>query len=204
MKPVRLKSPLLWFALALVGVVALAVLGPAEKSLGANVRVVYVHGAWVWAALASFLAAALSGLAGLILRRERLNGWSRALGRTGLFFWITYIPVSLWAMQTNWNGLFLAEPRWRLAMVFAVVGLLFQAGAALLAAPAWASGVNIVYFASLLLALTNTQDVMHPASPIITSDSWRIQIFFAGLLSLTLLAALQFARWLFQFERLDP
>ncbi len=204
MKPVRLKSPLLWFALALVGVVALAVLGPAEKSLGANVRVVYVHGAWVWAALASFLAAAVSGLAGLILRRERLNGWSRALGRTGLFFWITYIPVSLWAMQTNWNGLFLAEPRWRLAIVFAVVGLLFQAGAALLAAPAWASGVNIVYFASLLLALTNTQDVMHPASPIITSDSWRIQIFFAGLLSLTLLAALQFARWVFQFERLDP
>lgn len=204
MKLVRLKSPLLWFALALVGVVAFAALGPAEKSLGANVRVVYVHGAWVWAALASFLAAALSGLAGLILRRERLNGWSRALGRTGLFFWITYLPISMWAMQTNWNGLFLAEPRWRLAMVFAIAGLLLQTGAALLEAPAWTSGVNIVYFASLLLALTNTPNVMHPASPILSSDSWRIQIFFAGLLSLTLLAAFQFARWLFQLERPDP
>ncbi len=204
MRQIRLKSPLIWFALALIGVITFAVLGPVEKSLGANVRVVYVHGAWVWAALASFLAAALLGLAGLILRRARLNGWSRAFGRTGLFFWISYIPVSMWAMQTNWNGLFLAEPRWRLAMVFAFAGLLLQLGATLLEAPAWASGVNIAYFVILVLSLANTQNVMHPASPILNSDSWRIQAFFAVMLLLTLLAALQFARWLFQLERVEP
>lgn len=198
------QSPLLWFTLALIGVFAIAAFGPGEKSLGVNVRVVYVHGAWVWAALASFLVAALSGLVGLILRREKLNRWSRAFGRAGLFFWITYLPISLWAMQTNWNGLFLAEPRWHLAMVFAIAGLLLQVGVALLESPAWASGVNIAYCASLFLALVNTQNVMHPPSPILTSDSWRIQVFFTGLLMLTLLAASQFARWLFQLERLDP
>lgn len=204
MKLIRSQSPLLWSALALIGVLAFAAFGPAEKSLGVNVRVVYIHGAWVWTALASFLVAALSGLVGLILRREKLNRWSRAFGRAGLFFWITYLPISLWAMQTNWNGLFLAEPRWRLAMIFAIAGLLLQVGVALLEAPAWASGVNIAYFASLFLALVNTQNVMHPPSPILTSDSWRIQVFFAGLLILTLLAAFQFTRWLFQLERLDP
>jgi hypothetical protein len=198
-----LKSPLLWFILALVAIAGFAVLGPAEKSLGANVRVVYVHGAWVWASLASFLAAALLGTVGLILRRDRLNAWSRALGRTGLFFWITYLPISMWAMQTNWNGLFLAEPRWRLALIFAITGLLLQLGVALLEDPAWASAVNIGFFVVLMLALRNTQNVMHPPAPILNSDAWRIQVFFVGLLSLTLLAAGLFARWLYQFERID-
>ena len=196
-----LRSPLTWFGLLLVAAAGFTLLGPAEKSLGTNVRVVYLHGAWVWAALACFLAAAVLGAIGLILRRESLHRWSRALGRTGLFFWITYLPISMWAMQTNWNGLFLAEPRWRLAIVFALGGLLLQIGVALLEDPAWASAANIAYFITLILALTNTPNVMHPPAPILNSDAWRIQLFFSGLLLLTLLAAVQFARWLFQLER---
>ena len=194
------KSPLLWFALSLAAVAGLAVFGPAERSLGVNVRVVYLHGAWVWAAMASFFAAALAGVIGLVSKREVLHHWSRALGRTGLFFWITYLPLSMWAMQTNWNGLFLSEPRWRFALVFAIGGLVLQIGVALLDDPAWASAANIAYFLALILALVNTENVMHPSAPILNSDAWRIQVFFAGLLSLTLLAAAIFARWLFQFE----
>lgn len=196
-----LRSPLTWFGILLVAAAGFTLLGPAEKSLGTNVRVVYLHGAWVWAALACFLSAAVLGAIGLILRRESLHRWSRALGRTGLFFWITYLPISMWAMQTNWNGLFLAEPRWRLAVVFALGGLLLQIGVALLEDPAWASAANIAYFITLILALTNTPNVMHPPAPILNSDAWRIQLFFAGLLLLTLLAAAQFTRWLFQLER---
>lgn len=197
------RSPLIWFGLLLIGASGFALLGPAEKSLGINVRVVYLHGAWVWASLASFLAAAALGAIGFILQRESLHRWSRALGRTGLFFWITYLPLSMWAMQTNWNGLFLAEPRWRLAIIFAVGGLILQLGVSLLENPAWASAANIAFFVTLLLALNNTQNVMHPPAPILNSDAWRIQLFFAGLLLLILLAAAQFARWLFQFERAD-
>lgn len=195
------KSPLFWFGLALAGVASFTLLGPAERSLGTNVRVVYLHGAWVWAALACFLAAAVSGLVGLILQRQNLQRWSRALGRTGLFFWITYLPISMWAMQTNWNGLFLAEPRWRLALIFAIGGLVLQIGVALLEEPPWAAVANVAYFVALMLALVNTENVMHPPSPILDSQAWRIQIFFAGLLLLTLLAAGLFARWLLQLER---
>src|SRR3989304_9331789 len=118
------KSPLLWFFVFVIIIFILTTVGPAERSLGTNVRVVYLHGAWVWAALAGFLAAAAAGLLALITRRTTLHYWSRALGRTGLFFWITYLPISLWAMQTNWNGLFLAEPRWRIGLIFGVAGLL--------------------------------------------------------------------------------
>jgi hypothetical protein len=127
-----MKSPILWFGLNLLAIIVVTTLGPAEKSLGTNVRVVYLHGAWVWAALICIFAAAAVGLVGLITRRKAAHYWSLAIGRTGLVFWITYMPLSLWAMQTNWNGLFLSEPRWRVAMIFAIGGLILQIGITLL------------------------------------------------------------------------
>jgi hypothetical protein len=211
----KLSSPWILLLVAAAAIAVLTVLGPAERSLGANVRVVYLHGAWVWAALAAFTAAGLVGLIGLLLdwlgrgakagsKRPRSytgwHRWSRALGRTGLLFWITYLPISMWAMQTNWNGLFLAEPRWRLAVVFSVGGLLLQVGIALVEDLRWASAANLVYLVALFLALSTTENVMHPASPILSSDAQRIQLYFAGLLALTLLAALQVARLWLQLE----
>jgi len=188
------KSPLLWLLLSLLAIVILTALGPAEKTLGSSVRVVYLHGAWVWAALAGFVAAALVGLVGLITRRPALHYWSRALGRTGLVFWISYLPISMWAMQTNWNGLFLAEPRWRVGLIFAIGGLILQVGVSLLEDPVWASVSNILFAGVLFMALQTTEQVMHPASPIFGSDAVRIQVFFVTLLALTLLAAWQVAR----------
>jgi hypothetical protein len=190
-----MKSPFLWFIITLLAIVVVTALGPAEKSLGTNVRVVYLHGAWVWAAMITILAAAVVGLAGLIARHNSLQYWSRALGRTGLVFWVTYLPLSLWAMQTNWNGLFLAEPRWRVAMVFAVGGLVLQIGITLLENPAWAAALNLAYALILMYVLQTTDQVMHPGSPIFGSGAWRIQVYFIVLLVLTLLAAWQVARW---------
>jgi hypothetical protein len=104
-------------------------------------------------------------------------------------------------MQTNWNGLFLAEPRWRLALVFAIGGLLLQIGLTLVEEPAWTSAANLVYCVALFLALQNIENVMHPPSPILSSDAWRIQLFFAGLLLLTVLAAAQLALWLYRLDQ---
>ncbi len=189
-----MRSPVLWFVLTLLVIVLVTALGPAERSLGTNVRVVYLHGAWVWTALICIFAAAGIGLVGLITRRGGLHSWSRALGRTGLVFWITYLPLSLWAMQTNWNGLFLAEPRWRVAIIFAIGGLAIQIGITLLGKPAFASALNLVYALILIYVLQTTEQVMHPGSPVFSSGAWRIQVFFLVLLLLTVLAAWQLAR----------
>ncbi len=197
----KFSSPLLLLIVFLLVIAAATALGPAEATLGTNVRVVYLHGAWVWAALAAFLAAGVTGLIGLLRHAPKWHHWSRTLGRTGLAFWITYLPISLWAMQTNWNGLFLAEPRWRVAVVFAIGGVLLQAGITLLNKPAWASGLNLAYIIALLVVLQTTEKVMHPPSPILDSDAVRIQFFFAGLNILVLLAAWQVARI---FHRIEP
>jgi len=189
-----MKSPILWFALTLLAIAVVTALGPAERSLGTNVRVVYLHGAWVWTALICIFAAAAVGLVGLIIRHQGLHYWSRSLSRTGLVFWITYLPLSLWAMQINWNGLFLAEPRWRVAIIFAIGGLAIQIGITLLENPAWASALNLVYAVILMYVLQTTDQVLHPGSPIFSSGAWRIQVYFMILLMLTLLVAWQLVR----------
>src|SRR5574342_1231117 len=124
----RFKSPLTLFFITIIVIAILASLGPEEESLGSNVRIVYMHGAWVMAAELAFLAAGLAGLIALLTGRHLMHKWSAALGRTGIVLWVTYLPLSLWAMQANWNGLFLAEPRFRLALTFAIAGVLLQVG----------------------------------------------------------------------------
>jgi hypothetical protein len=198
-----IKSPLstwFWLLLTIIGIAIFTSFGPSEHSLGTHIRIVYLHGAWVWASIATFFLAALCGGIGLLTRRKSFHCWSSAFGRTGLILWISYLPLSLWAMQSNWNGLFMAEPRWRVAMVFAISGVLLQIGLSLVNLPMLTSGLNILYFIALIIAIQNTPNVMHPASPILNSDAWRIQLFFAGLVFLTLVAAWQMARWWYKRE----
>ena len=194
-------STWVWFFITLLAILVFTLLGPAEHSLGTHIRVVYLHGAWVWGSIAAFFLAAACGGIGLLTRRKIFHCWSRAFGRTGLFFWVTYLPLSLWAMQSNWNGLFLSEPRWRLALVFAITGLLLQIGMSLMDNPILTSGLNLGYFIALIFALQNTANVMHPASPILQSNAWRIQAFFFGLVLLTFVAAWEMTRWWYTSEQ---
>ncbi len=176
------KSPLLYFCITLITIVLLTFIGPEEKSLGSNVRIVYLHGAWVLAAQVAFIAAALAGLLGLVLLRELFHAWSAALGRTGIIFWVTYLPLSMFAMQSNWNGLFLAEPRFRLAMIFAVTGILLQVGLWLFNIPWLTSLANIAYIIALRAVFASAENIMHPPpSPIFNSGNYFIIGFFIGL-----------------------
>ncbi len=178
----KTKSPLVYFSITVIVIALLTLFGPEEKSLGANVRIVYLHGAWVMAAEVAFIAAALAGLLGLILRKEIFHAWSAALGRTGIVFWLTYLPLSLFAMQANWNGLFLAEPRFRIAMIFAVTGVLLQLGLLLFNISWLTSFANILYIITLRVVFATAQNVMHPPpSPIFNSGLWNIILFFVGL-----------------------
>lgn len=176
------KSPLIPFFISLLAIVILTLFGPEEKSLGANVRLVYVHGAWVLTAEIAFLLAALAGLSGLLLRRDLLHAWSAALGRTGIVFWVTYLPLSMLAMQANWNGLFLAEPRFRLAMTFAVTGVLLQIGLWMMNTKWLTSLANILFIIILRVIFSTAENVMHPPpSPIFNSGLWNVIFFFVAL-----------------------
>ena len=186
----KIKSPLLFFFATLLVIFVMALFGPKEQSLGPNVRIVYLHGAWVLTAEIAFLAASLAGLVGMFTGRDVFHAWSAALGRTGILFWVTYLPLSLWAMQSNWNGLFLAEPRFRLALTFAVVGVLLQVGLWIINLPWITSLANALFFIALRLMFSTASYVMHPPpSPIFSSGNYLIIGFFVGLNLLAWLAA---------------
>src|SRR5215211_9390152 len=171
----KLKLPLTLFFITVIVIALLALFGPEEKSLGANVRIVYLHGAWVLSAEVAFVAAALAGLIAFIAKRDAFHRWSAALGRTGVVFWITYLPLSLWAMQSNWNGLFLSEPRFRLAVIFAVTGILLQVGLWLINTNWITSVANIIYIVVLRVVFSSASNIMHPPpSPIFNSGNFAI------------------------------
>jgi uncharacterized membrane protein YcfT len=193
---IKTKSPLVYFFITVIVIVLLTLFGPEEKSLGSNVRIVYLHGAWVMAAEVGFIAAALAGLLGLVLRKDIFHAWSAALGRTGIVFWLTYLPLSLIAMQTNWNGLFLAEPRFRMAMIFAVTGVLLQVGLWLFNISWLTSFANILYIITLRVVFATAQNIMHPPpSPIFNSGNYVIIGFFIGLNIFAWIAAYFLTRW---------
>ncbi|MDO8753286.1 MAG: hypothetical protein Q7J80_05270 [Anaerolineales bacterium] len=197
----KTKSPLLYFSITVIVIALLTLFGPEEKSLGSNVQIVYLHGAWVLAAEAAFIASALAGLLGLLLRKEIFHAWSAALGRTGIVFWLTYLPLSLIAMQANWNGLFLAEPRFRLAVIFAITGVLLQLGLWILNTSWLTSLANILYIITLRATFATAQNVMHPPpSPIFNSGLWNVIIFFITLNFLTWIAGYFLTRFFINLQ----
>jgi len=188
--------PLWLFLITIILIAVLSLLGPADQTLGANVRIVYLHGAWVLTAELVFILAGLAGLIALITRRDLFYRWSTALGRAGIFFWITYLPLSIWAMQANWNGLFLAEPRFRLAVTFAVVSVLLQLGLWIINLNWLTSTTNFIFIILLLFEFSRAQYVMHPPpSPIFNSGNWQIIGFFIVLNLIVWLAAYFMTTW---------
>lgn len=186
----RIKSPSSLLLITIAVITLLALFGPEEKSLGANVRIVYLHGAWVLAAEVALLMAGLAGLIGLITPRKTFHTWSAALGRAGIVFWVTYLPLSLWAMQANWNGLFLAEPRFRLAVIFAATGILLQLGLWFVDKGWITSLANVLFITVLFTMFAGAENVMHPPpSPIFNSGNYTIIAFFTALILLALAAA---------------
>jgi hypothetical protein len=194
----RYRIVMLLGTLVLIGVVT--ALGPLEKTLGAQVRLIYYHGAWVWTGKIAYALAALAGLLGLLLpaSRRRLTAWSLALGRTGLVFWLTYLPLSLLVQQINWGGIYWDEPRWRIPAAFGVATVLVQAALLLFDLPLLTLAANLVFGVALWLGLANTQNVLHPDSPIFSSGSLRIELFFIGLLLLCIFCMIQIAFWFFK------
>ncbi len=176
--------------------ILVTLLSPLEQTLGWRARAVYFHGAWVWTGKVAFALAALAGLGALVWAKKRAAAanLSLTLGRTGLFFWLTYLPMSIWVQQINWGGVYWDEPRWRIPMAFGVAAILLQVALALFDLPILTGGANLIFGVALWLALATTQNVLHPDSPIFgPGGSLLIGIFFLLLIGLSLLFMVQVA-----------
>lgn len=203
---IRARGKSTWIALLLtvIAIALITLFGPTERTLGENLRLVVLHGAWVWTGKLLFAAAALAGLLGLILPKTGWSSLSLALGRTGLLFWLTYLPMSLLVQMQNWGGIFWDEPRWRVPFTFGVVGLLLQVGLWVINQPRLTNLANLAFGVTLWWQLGGITNILHPDSPIFGSSASGIQLFFIALLVLTLLAGVFITRLLYRNQSRQP
>ncbi len=189
----------LWIGLLLAGLAIALItwLSPLERTLGDRARLVYFHGAWVWAGKVAFAAAAMAGLVGLTRRSAIWQRTSRALGYTGMIFWLTYLPLSLYVQQVNWGGIFWDEPRWRVPLMFGIAGLALQIGLALMNDLRLTSAANLIFGVALWWSLGSINNVLHPDSPIFQSNAVDIQVFFTLLLVFSIAFGALLARLLY-------
>lgn len=164
--------------------ILIAMLTPPEKTLGEQARLIYFHGGWVWAALLSFASSGAVGFYGFFTRKINFLSWSIALQRSALFFWLVFLPMSLWVMQVSWNGLFLAEPRFRIPFNFAIIGLIFQIATSIIANPRISGMVNFFFIAALLVSLRSAEYILHPQMPILNNQAGILRYVFLALVIL--------------------
>lgn len=194
-----------WTILVLLALILIVTAsGPAEKSLGSVARIIYLHGALVWAAILAFGAAALLGGGGLVSRRDWLHRASRAAGRVALVFWIAYLPISMWAAQAAWGRVFLADPSFQKAFRVLAVTVIVQVIIWLRPRPNWlGSLLNLIPLAFLVFQLSLPDQLMHPESPIQDAEAQVIQLYFYFLTTLCVLLAGLLGRWFFRRGELE-
>ncbi len=175
-------------------------LSPLDIVLGDISRLAYLHGAMVWVALICLTIGSLFGLIHLRTNRIAWHRRSQALVRAGLVFWIGYLPLSMWTAHLAWSHVFLAEPRYGMAVAIAIAGLSFQVGAGLLESRRLGSLLNATLGLFVWAMLLRTPLVMHPEAPIRTSQSLGIKLFFFALVAIGLLVAVQLGYYLTPFK----
>jgi len=193
-----LKQPLaIVITLALIALVAF--LAPIEKTLGANIRLIYVHAAWVWTGKVIFGVAAVVGLVALIFaKQESLTYLTRSLAYSALFFWLTYLPMSLIVMQANWGGFFFDEPRWRIPFLLGIIAVLLQGGLWAFNNDRLTAFGNLAFGVALWWQLGGVENILHPQNPIGQSNSTAIMGSFSLILIFTILLGAQITLWIFE------
>lgn len=184
-----------WSLVAIgAAIVLVLIVAPLDRVLGDVSRLVYLHGAMVWVAIAGFSVAGILGVAHLLTAKSAWYAWSQGAERSAIVFWAGYLPISVLAADMAWNGVFWAEPRWAMAAQILVVAVAFQVGGRLLNNPQISSALNVLLAGVTVWLLLRTPLVIHPDNPIGESSYSSIQLSFVALVVLCGLAGVQIAR----------
>ncbi len=174
-----------WWLIGLCIVLAGAVLWamPAEKTIGPVIKIVYLHGALSRAGMLGFILAGLLGLAYLILPRQELGQWSRALLISGWAFWTAHFIVSMPATRLTW-GPWVAwgEPRVTMTIQVVAAGLLVILVCWMVKDLRFAAAANLLFAIAFAVLAARTGVLRHPLDPIGSSPSALLRLVYLVLL----------------------
>jgi hypothetical protein len=193
------KNSLTIYAALVLALLALLAFSPAEATLGNVVKIVYAHGAAERVSAYAYLIAGALGVAHLSLQVARrlamtLGNWVQAVAETAIVFWLAQVVVSLPAQLLAWGAMTWNEPRVAGALWILTLSALVYVIARWIGEANWMSFAAVANAAIFLIVLRGAINILHPIDPIVGSDSLAIKGFYAAIVVVTGLIALQFAR----------
>jgi hypothetical protein len=159
---------------------ALVCVAPAERTLGAGIRWVYVHVGLVWAGTLALGIAASVGAAATVTARRDLERWVWAVWQAGLAAFALGVVFSMIAARINWGAVFLEEPRMAASLRFLACAAIIHVLAGWVARPRVTGALAVLTFGLLLWQVGSAPLVLHPRDPVRTATSSAIQWTFAG------------------------
>lgn len=187
-----LGSPILKWIIPcglLILIAFLVAQSPAERSLGYNIRYVYVHVTIIWAGVLGLTLAGMLSVVVIATEKAQLQVWIEQLQWVAFSFFVVGFALSLLAAKVIWGAISFGEPR-ALSTMFVIgitlIAFYFRDGIDSIQIKGMIGlGVAVVLHLAMRVPL-----VLHPANPITTSASRKIQMTFLVLFALfTLLEA---------------
>ena len=120
--------------------------------------------------------------------------WTRAFAETAILFWLAQFIISAPAQVLAWGAFTLNEPRVASAMWILAMTALVYVVARWMDEPMWMAFAAIANGAIFLIVLQGAVNILHPGSAILGSDSVTIKFFYAGIVIVCGVIALQLAR----------
>lgn len=178
--------PLLLLAILLAAAALLLLVSPDEATLGAGIKLVYVHVGLIRVGTLGLLLSGLLGLLGVFWANGRLLSWLRTVYIASFVSYLAGFMMAVWASSVNWGGIPLREPRFLSAIdilvVAAVCGLLLH----WLPRPRLASLSAAVLLSLLSIGVQSGRITLHPVDPL-SEAPVSIQNAFMGMFVLALL-----------------
>lgn len=168
---------------------AVLYIAPAEATLGQGVKLVFLHGALILTGMLGLAVAGLIGLATAITGRDDAGRWALTVGWVAFGMYLAGVATSIPAEIANWGGVYLAEPRMKVAANALALGLIALVANHLLTHTRVKGGLLAAFALYLGWATSTAPMVLHPDNPIGSSPSRAIQFSFAALLVVCVAAA---------------
>lgn len=169
----------------------IVVMSPEERTLGARIKIVYVHVAFVWSGLAGIL---ISGLLSFTvfsqLFARRLEKVLPILNLVAVICFGIGFLMSIAAAKINWGAVAWTEPRMISSSRIIAMAVIVQVLVFIVANIRFRAGFYIVLLIFTVWTSATIKNAIHPDNPIFSSASNSFAIVILSLTGIVVLLGL--------------